>query len=759
MSIGALEFDGSDPSFNTIVAAIGSESSISRLGGFQVGVIRSIDGGNTWNVLGTDTLYGYRLAGIAAYKNNIVTCAVGWGYLSSQMYKNGGTFLSVDTGNSWIQIDNQSCTDMIIEPMNPSIFYRASLKEGPLRSIDSGKTWISLFENFTEMYNTSVQNMRMAIHQSNTSIKNPVLFCGFLRSTLLGLWRSELIKQEWKWTLLDSPQTNDNGTINGLNPTFENNPFEGEGRDDDDDKDDPGSQGALHFSIAADPTDSHIVYVGGDRQPTAGNGTNISWPNSIGAYNYDGRLFKCDESLPRGNQCIPLTHKFAGNNSAPHADSRDMAWDIEGNLLETDDGGIYKRIEPRSCKGNWVSLIGNAQVQEAQGATYLGSGYYATGNQDTGTTFGFGGSLIPWQSIGQGDGGLPRSWRNSTTTILYWCYPFLAGFSRVTIERSNMNITSKIEVELRIDANNTLTKWEYGPAPPVSFYQNYAINRFNPDRLFFGITMNRFAFESFDAGKTLQPLIIALSINQLCTGFVYGGILNGKKIENLSYISSIDSLASRDSKGIWKLTSFPPIDIQWPVIVDISAMSSNFNFVAVLCVYGEVAYSQDGGNTWKVLSPLKVGVWGTTDSMQKKIAFLTMKDSWVIVVSGRTGTYVYQMNHDEWLRLGSYPNAFVNDMGYDDTDDVLWVSTLGRSVWQVKNASIAFSQEKIQESNPKLSNRPDPDWKLLTFIFSGLTIFFFILAILFFIGYLRSRSIKRNQYLPVNQGDGDQNAQ
>ena len=32
----------------------------------------------------------------------------------------------------------------------------------------------------------------------------------------------------------------------------------------------PGQQGDIHLSLAADPTDPNIVYIGGDRQPGGG---------------------------------------------------------------------------------------------------------------------------------------------------------------------------------------------------------------------------------------------------------------------------------------------------------------------------------------------------------------------------------------------------------------------------------------------------------------------------------------------------------
>ena len=52
------------------------------------------------------------------------------------------------------------------------------------------------------------------------------------------------------WNAMDLPLTPEaDGREVGLNPRFK-----------------PGAQGAVHFSIRADPTDPNIVYVGGDRQ-------------------------------------------------------------------------------------------------------------------------------------------------------------------------------------------------------------------------------------------------------------------------------------------------------------------------------------------------------------------------------------------------------------------------------------------------------------------------------------------------------------
>ena len=150
----------------------------------------------------------------------------------------------------------------------------------------------------------------------------------------------------------------------------------------------PGGQGSIHLSVAADPSNPQLVYVGGDRQPYFGEGVSGSgnyFPNSIGARDYSGRLFRGDASLPVGTGWTPLTHSGTSNNSAPHADSRDMAIDAAGNVIETDDGGIYKRTQPGSATGSWVSLNGNLQTTEYHGIAWDAVSHRVIGGaQDTG---------------------------------------------------------------------------------------------------------------------------------------------------------------------------------------------------------------------------------------------------------------------------------------------------------------------------------------------------------------------------------------
>lgn len=139
----------------------------------------------------------------------------------------------------------------------------------------------------------------------------------------------------------------------------------------------------------ADPSNSELVYIGGDRQPyfSEVSGGGSFFPNSLGALDYSGRLFRGDASAVEGSVWAPLTHVGTAGSSAPHADSRELAFDAAGNLIETDDGGVYKRTNPQSAAGDWTSIIGDLQSTEYHGLAYDAvSDIVIGGAQDTGTT-------------------------------------------------------------------------------------------------------------------------------------------------------------------------------------------------------------------------------------------------------------------------------------------------------------------------------------------------------------------------------------
>jgi hypothetical protein len=151
-----------------------------------------------------------------------------------------------------------------------------------------------------------------------------------------------------------------------------------------------GGQGEVHFSILADPGNSDIVYIGGDR----------------GKDRYRG-----DASVAPDPDTVPspqwsLLESPNANGTAPHADSRDMVFDSNGLLINVDDGGIFGRNDPQSDAGEWISLVGDLQITEIHDIAYdRNSNIIFGGTQDNGTMDQVSTGSPVWKTLFGKDGG------------------------------------------------------------------------------------------------------------------------------------------------------------------------------------------------------------------------------------------------------------------------------------------------------------------------------------------------------------------
>src|SRR5207237_3177440 len=92
----------------------------------------------------------------------------------------------------------------------------------------------------------------------------------------------------------------------------------------------PGNQANTNLSFVADPNDPNVVFIGGDRQVNVDRGPGWS-----------ARIFRGDASLAAAAQWTQVVLAGA-NGTAQHPDSRNMTFDANGSILESDDGGIYR---------------------------------------------------------------------------------------------------------------------------------------------------------------------------------------------------------------------------------------------------------------------------------------------------------------------------------------------------------------------------------------------------------------------------------
>jgi hypothetical protein len=463
LSIGDLELDPNDP--NTLVAGVGRASAFGGEGGELTGLQITRDAGATWSEITDPLLVEKEFSGVTI-NGDVILAASNGGFTNvrdiaaSFARRTGGLFRSADGGATWNSIEILdrdpdrpdepvafNALDLISDPTNPDRYYISIQDEGIYRTDDAGLNWVNINDGVinTALDTTEIGFDDMGVLQLAVS---PVGFNNNTELTIapdgrlfVGIVENNQVEyigftddQGTSWTQMDLPFTPDieNGTLAGLQPRVKE-----------------GAQGLIHFSIEVDPNNSDIVYVGGDRQ---GGDTLFPNGNSIGAQDSVGRLFRGNASRdpielgfnPARNLPIDLATATQGDllqfvspqwdhlthsdtvifapdggtrtGSAPHADSRDIAFDANGDLIEGDDGGIFRRTSPQDNTGDWFPLSGDLQTAEMHNVAYdSNSNILIGGTQDNGTVQQVSTGSQIWDSV------------NVPSTIPTLTTPFRAG--------------------------------------------------------------------------------------------------------------------------------------------------------------------------------------------------------------------------------------------------------------------------------------------------------------------------------------------
>ncbi len=176
LAVGALTLDPQNP--DTIYVGTG-EPHASLDSYYGAGVLKSTDGGKTWQQLGAREFTGLGISAIIVHPSNANTIyaassaavgAVGPGVPSQ------GVFRSTDGGQTWRAL--RVCTscygasDLVIDPSSPLVVYAAFWFQGIFKSTDGGQTWQQLANGLPVQHFARIE---LAIAPSNPA----VLYAGF----------------------------------------------------------------------------------------------------------------------------------------------------------------------------------------------------------------------------------------------------------------------------------------------------------------------------------------------------------------------------------------------------------------------------------------------------------------------------------------------------------------------------------------------------------------------------------------------------
>ncbi len=725
LSTSAIAFDPTDGTHQTLLVGIGRYSSFAQAGGALNGLLRTDDGGASWTELNHSTLIGQNMSGVVARGATLVA-ASNYFFGGGGLFRSTVTGISWTTISGSNGLPTGAVLDLVGDPTDLDRLYASVRSDGIYRSDDGGLSWANISSGDASL--TGIIQLAPFGTNNNTEMavaSDGRLYVGVLlsgRTRYIG-YTDNPVDPTPSWTRMDLALTPE-GSASSISDATNASPIEIESsnhglsnRDfvfiegvtgntaangvfvvsvvDSDHftldassgsgsytgggmwtevrglnpKVKPGGQGSLHYSMAIDPLDPKTIYMGGDRQ---------NFPSFIGATDFSGRLFRGDTLLaPTGTVPSPqwehLTHLDSvasipgggtASSSSPHADSRDMTFDANGNLLEASDGGIYRRTSPQDNTGDWFSIIGNLQTTELHDVAYDTNSDIALGGaQDTGTPQQITTGGAAWDSVSTADGGdvVVDITSQPGFSTRYSSFQNLGGFRRRTYDSDNVLISQSFP---------TLSVGGGGSNLSAQFVTPLAVNEINGLRIVIGGSNS--VYESMNQGDNILEIGPGIRASSL----VYGGRSGGIDNEDVLYVGAGSSVYIRTSSGgsLVEAVSYPGGSVR-DVALDAKEWKTGF-----VVDSNQVFRTQNTGGSW-------ADVTGNLLSLGadfRTIEFIPgMGGSDAIVVGTTMGVFISQApGYSNWSELGvGLPNAPVRDLDFDPADQVLVAGTMGRGAW------------------------------------------------------------------------------
>jgi hypothetical protein len=366
-----------------------------------------------------------------------------------------------------------------------------------------------------------------------------------------------------------------------------------------------------------------------------------------------------------------------------------MVIDASGDLIEVDEGGVYRRASPRDNTGDWFSINGDIQTTEFHDIAYdTNSNIILGGAQGAGSSQQLTTGSTTWTSVSGGDGGdvaVDNITLAASNQSIRYSSSLDLGFRRETYDAANNRIGDPIFPALTVvDGGATLQ-------PRLVTLME--LNAINPTRLVMSglnsvISGLNIVYESLDQGNTITQIN---GLRGIPYAMAYGGRSGGIDNPDVLYVCvRIDT--STDSRPAVLLRTTVGADLEQTAELPTDASEARDVVMdpddwrsAYVAVDNQVFRTTDAGATWTDITG-NLPALGARDFYSAVFVAGDSRD--LLLVGTYAGVFVSfsDSGFTAWTKLGiGLPNALVTDLHYDVEDDVLVAGTLGRGAWTITN--------------------------------------------------------------------------
>ncbi len=597
---------------NTFYIATGDRNgNASALGGGQaadnvsVGVYKTTDGGSSWSATG---LTFTKSSGTKIMRllmnpnnNNILLAAVRSGDANLI-----GIWRSTDGGVTWARKDVNHWGDMEFKPGDPNTVYASSFGFGNgyiNKSTDGGNSWTLSSPIFTNGYRNE-----LAVSANDPSVV--YVLSSLSSGGLAGVYKST-----------DGGTTFsrvDDGTkaMLGYNE-------DGSGTND--------GQGTYDLTIAADPTNANIVYIGGVN----------TWKTTDGGSSWNCVTYWTTSSI--GIQTV-------------HADKHAHAFQPGTNVFfQGNDGGIYKTTDGGTA---WTDLTNGMVISQIYrlGVSQTDANTVINGLQDNGSKLLQSGT---WKDATGGDG-MECIVDYSTTQYMY------ATYTQGKIYRST-------------DGGNTfptpyITSNIPGGQPTGAWVTPYVLHPTDPATIFAGFDQIWKTTDRGDSWTSASPVLSAtVKLRSLAIAPSNGNVIYTADLANM--------WKTTDGGANWSTITLPTTSTS---VTYIAVKHDDPNTVWISYggyVSGQKVYeSTDGGANWTSISSGLPNL-----PVMCIIHYKKATDRNVLFVGTDLGVYVKD-GVNAWAAYNKgLPSVLVTELDIYYTSggvDKLRAATYGRGLWE-----------------------------------------------------------------------------